>query len=48
MALIRKCIRQRFIACLQCVLLGADSLADVNTLAYRVHVDCDVAACSIC
>lgn len=43
MALIRKCIRQRFIACLQCVRLGADRHADVNTLAYRVHVDWDVA-----
>ncbi len=43
MALIRKCIMKGFIACLQCVRLGADCLTDVSTLSHiTAFVDCDV------
>lgn len=43
MALIRKCIMKGFIACLQYVRLGADSLTDVSTLSHiAAYVDCDV------
>lgn len=45
MALIRKCIMKGFIACLQYVQLGADSLTDVSTLSHiAAYVDCDVKA----